>query len=249
MLATQVLDGRLGPGRDTEAQNNCDAKNSCFIMPEYHASRALAHAIRPAMLAIDNVVVRIAGRGNPVRRQRQRARRAGASALVAAWRWAKHAFQIILGDLHADGGEVSCPASGGWARWRRKRRGRCQPDRYGAGSRQGTHKAAWLRREHESDGHRLGDIYHRLDAIDAYTAPSRAALRFSRGRFSAEDQIRPCREFFRCMAHCGWRWRHPVSALDPASAGRTHQLSRLEGVLWLENFLQRYRGTATDRFP
>ncbi len=62
--------------------------------------------------------------------------------------------------------------------------------------------------EHETDGHKLGDIYHRLEAIDAYTAPARAAEILAGLGFSAEDQLRPCKEF-----SGGWRMRVALAAI------------------------------------
>ena len=97
--------------------------------------------------------------------------------------------------------------------------------------------------EHETDGHRLGDIYHRLDAIDAYTAPARAAEILAGLGFSAEDQLRPCREF-----SGGWRMRVALAAIlfsapDLLLLDEPTNYLDLEGVLWLENFIQKYRGT------
>ncbi len=97
--------------------------------------------------------------------------------------------------------------------------------------------------EHESDGHRLGDIYARLEAIDAYTAPARAAEILAGLGFSAEDQLRPCREF-----SGGWRMRVALAAIlfvspDLLLLDEPTNYLDLEGVLWLENFLARYRGT------
>jgi ATP-binding cassette subfamily F protein 3 len=97
--------------------------------------------------------------------------------------------------------------------------------------------------EHESDAHKLGDIYHRLDAIDAYTAPSRAAEILAGLGFSAPDQLRPCAEF-----SGGWRMRVALAAIlfaapDLLLLDEPTNYLDLEGVMWLENFLARYRGT------
>ena len=138
--------------------------------------------------------------------------------------------------------------------WRHRRRGAGsaagtdEPDRHRAGSRHGAHRAAG-RAEHESDGHKLGDIYHRLHAIDAYSAPARAAEILAGLGFSAEDQLRPCAEF-----SGGWRMRVALAAIlfsapDLLLLDEPTNYLDLEGVLWLEEFpaaLSRHRA---DRQP
>ena len=84
---------------------------------------------------------------------------------------------------------------------------------------------------------------HRLDAIDAYSAPARAAGILAGLGFSAEDQLRPCAEF-----SGGWRMRVALAAIlfsapDLLLLDEPTNYLDLEGVMWLENFLQRYRGT------
>ncbi|MGD0190116.1 MAG: ABC-F family ATP-binding cassette domain-containing protein [Rhizomicrobium sp.] len=97
--------------------------------------------------------------------------------------------------------------------------------------------------EIEHDGHRLGDIHTRLEAIDAYSAPSRAASILSGLGFSAADQERPCREF-----SGGWRMRVALAAIlfaapDLLLLDEPTNYLDLEGVLWLEEYLRRYRGS------
>jgi ATP-binding cassette subfamily F protein 3 len=195
------------------------------------------------MLAIDNVVVRIAGReilsgataNLPAGRRIGLVGRNGAGKTTL--------FKVILGNLHPDDGQVSWPNA-----WR-----------VGAVAQEApgtdvslldtvleadTERSRLLAEaEQEKDGHRLGDIYHRLDAIGAYTAPARAAEILAGLGFSAEDQLRPCREF-----SGGWRMRVALAAIlfsapDLLLLDEPTNYLDLEGVLWLENFLQRYRGT------
>src|ERR1700733_9340604 len=91
--------------------------------------------------------------------------------------------------------------------------------------------------ETETDMHRLGDIHARLEAIDAYSAPARAAGILAGLGFSAEEQLRPCKEF-----SGGWRMRVALAGVLFAAPELllldepTNYLD-LEGVLWLENFL------------
>ena len=127
------------------------------------------------MLAIDNITVRIAGReilkgataNLPAGRRIGLVGRNGAGKSTL--------FKVILGQLHQDDGEISVPST-----WR-----------IGAVAQEAPGTEVSLLdtvleadperlklladAEHESDGHRLGEIYHRLEAIDAYTAPARAA--------------------------------------------------------------------------
>ncbi|HTC84692.1 MAG TPA: ATP-binding cassette domain-containing protein [Rhizomicrobium sp.] len=195
------------------------------------------------MLAIDNITVRIAGQeilkgataNLPAGRRIGLVGRNGAGKSTL--------FKVILGQLHQDDGEISVPSS-----WRI---GAVAQEAPGTDvSLLDTVLAADPERltllsqaEHESDGHLLGEIYHRLEAIDAYTAPSRAAEILAGLGFSADDQLRPCREF-----SGGWRMRVALAAIlfsapDLLLLDEPTNYLDLEGVLWLENFIQKYRGT------
>src|SRR5215475_5890754 len=195
------------------------------------------------MLAIDNITVRIAGREilKGATANLPAGRRVGLVGRNGAGK--STLFKVILGQLHQDDGEISVPSA-----WRV---GAVAQEAPGTEvSLLDTVLAADPERmrlladaEHESDGHRLGDIYHRLEAIDAYTAPSRAAEILAGLGFSAEDQLRPCREF-----SGGWRMRVALAAIlfsapDLLLLDEPTNYLDLEGVLWLENFIQKYRGT------
>src|SRR5689334_24145389 len=195
------------------------------------------------MLAIDNITVRIAGReiltgataNLPAGRRIGLVGRNGAGKSTL--------FKVILGQLHQDDGEISVPSSWRIGAVAQEAPGNeislldtvleAEPERL----------KLLAEAEHETDGHRLGEIYHRLDAINAYTAPARAAEILAGLGFSAEDQLRPCREF-----SGGWRMRVALAAIlfsapDLLLLDEPTNYLDLEGVLWLENFLQRYRGT------
>ncbi|HEX4303072.1 MAG TPA: ABC-F family ATP-binding cassette domain-containing protein [Rhizomicrobium sp.] len=195
------------------------------------------------MLVIDNLIVRIAGReildgasaSLPANRRVGLVGRNGAGKSTL--------LKVILDQLKPDDGKVAWPSS-----WR-----------VGAVAQEAPGTEVSLldtvleadpermrllaEAEHETDGHRLGDIYARLDAIDAYTAPARAAEILAGLGFSAEDQLRPCSEF-----SGGWRMRVALAAIlfaapDLLLLDEPTNYLDLEGVMWLENFLQRYRGT------
>src|SRR5580692_4423436 len=195
------------------------------------------------MLAIDNITVRIAGREilSGATANLPAGRRIGLVGRNGAGK--STLFNVILGRLHQDDGEISWPNAWKVGAVAQEAPGtetslldtvlEADPER--------TRLLAEA--EHETDGHKLGDIYHRLEAIDAYTAPARAAEILAGLGFSAEDQLRPCKEF-----SGGWRMRVALAAIlfsapDLLLLDEPTNYLDLEGVLWLENFLQRYRGT------
>src|ERR1700749_4748589 len=195
------------------------------------------------MLVINDITVRIAGREilKKATASLPAGRRVGLVGRNGAGK--STLLKVILGELNPDDGEVSWPRD-----WRI---GSVAEEARGSDTslldtvlEADTERLKLLAEaEHETDGHRLGEIYHRLDAIGAYSAPSRAAEILSGLGFSAEDQLRPCSEF-----SGGWRMRVALAAILFASPDLllldepTNYLD-LEGVLWLEDFLKRYRGT------
>ncbi len=196
-----------------------------------------------SMLSIDNVTIRIAGReiirgataNLPVGRRIGLVGRNGAGKSTL--------LKVILGQLATDVGDISWPRD-----WKVGAVAQEAPS--SADSLLDTVLAADHERERlllasetETEPHALGDIYTRLSDIDAYSAPARAASILAGLGFSEEEQLRPCSEF-----SGGWRMRVALAAILFASPDLllldepTNYLD-LEGVLWLENFLRRYRGT------
>ena len=97
--------------------------------------------------------------------------------------------------------------------------------------------------ETETDPDRLGDIYERLIAIDAYTAPARAGTILSGLGFDAEAQQRPLDSF-----SGGWKMRVALAALlfsqpDLLLLDEPSNHLDLEAVMWLEDFLKSYAAT------
>ena len=93
------------------------------------------------------------------------------------------------------------------------------------------------------DHDRLGDVYERLIAIDAYTAPSRAAQILVGLGFDEEAQHRPLDSF-----SGGWRMRVALASLlfsqpDLLLLDEPSNHLDLEAVLWLEDFLKSYPAT------
>ena len=93
------------------------------------------------------------------------------------------------------------------------------------------------------DPDRLGDVYERLIAIDAYTAPARAARILIGLGFDEEMQERPLSSF-----SGGWKMRVALGALlfsqpDVLLLDEPSNHLDLEATLWLENFLKSYPAT------
>ncbi len=195
------------------------------------------------MLVFDNIVYRIAGReilkgataSLPAGRRIGLVGRNGAGKTTL--------LRLILGTAHADDGEISMPT--GWKVGTVAQEAPGGPesllDVVLAADRE---RAALLHAaEHEADPHKIGDIHARLDAIQAYSAPAHAAEILDGLGFSATEQLRPCAEF-----SGGWRMRVALAAIlfsapDLLLLDEPTNYLDLEGVMWLENFLQRYRGT------
>ena len=195
------------------------------------------------MLVIDNIIVRIAGREilNGASASLPAGRRIGLVGRNGAGK--STLLKVILGQLHTDQGDVTWPRD-----WRIGAVAQEAPsgpitllDTVLNADRERT--ALLARAEHEHDAHALGDIHARLEAIDAYSAPARAASILAGLGFDAADQLRPCSEF-----SGGWRMRVALAAIlfsapDLLLLDEPTNYLDLEGVLWLEDYLKRYRGS------
>jgi ATP-binding cassette, subfamily F, member 3 len=94
-----------------------------------------------------------------------------------------------------------------------------------------------------TDMDRLGDVHDRLLAIDAYAAPSRAAIILTGLGFDEAMQAQPLDSF-----SGGWKMRVALGALllsapDILLLDEPSNHLDLEATLWLENFLRTYQGT------
>ncbi len=195
------------------------------------------------MLVIDNIIVRIAGREilDGASASLPAGRRIGLVGRNGAGK--STLLKVILGQLHTDQGDVTWPRD-----WRIGAVAQEAPsgpisllDTVLNADRERTELLA--RAEHEHDPHEVGDIHTRLEAIDAYSAPARAASILAGLGFDAEDQLRPCSEF-----SGGWRMRVALAAIlfsapDLLLLDEPTNYLDLEGVLWLEDYLKRYRGS------
>jgi len=100
-----------------------------------------------------------------------------------------------------------------------------------------------LESETSEDMDRLGDVYERLIAIDAYTAPARAGQILQGLGFDDAMQQRPLDSF-----SGGWKMRVALAALlfskpDLLLLDEPSNHLDLEAVMWLEDFLRTYPAT------
>ena len=104
-----------------------------------------------------------------------------------------------------------------------------------------TERAALLEESETcEDPDRLGEVYERLMAIDAYTAPARAASILVGLGFDEEMQNRPLDSY-----SGGWKMRVALAALlfsepDLLLLDEPSNHLDLEATLWLESFLKSY---------
>ncbi len=151
--------------------------------------------------------------------------------------------RVIAGMLESDGGSVNMPSG--------SRLGYIAQEAPGGDTTPfetvlaADVERARLMAESESceDSHRLADIHERLIAIDAHSAPSRAARILVGLGFDEEAQHRPLESF-----SGGWRMRVALAALlfsqpDLLLLDEPSNHLDLEAVLWLEDFLRSYPAT------
>jgi ATP-binding cassette, subfamily F, member 3 len=151
--------------------------------------------------------------------------------------------KLIAGMIEADGGRIDMP--------RGSRLGYIAQEAPGGSASPfetvlaaDTERAALMHESEISDDpHRLGDIHERLIAIDAHSAPSRAARILDGLGFDEEAQHRELESF-----SGGWRMRVALAALlfsapDLLLLDEPSNHLDLEAVLWLEDFLKSYPAT------
>jgi ATP-binding cassette subfamily F protein 3 len=204
---------------------------------------AAASAIERAMLIIDDLSVRIAGR---LLIEHASVRIPDGSRIGFVGRngsGKSTLFNVITHDVAAEHGEIELPS-----RWRVGRLAQEAPN--GPESLIEVVLKADVERtrllelaDTEHDPHEIAEIQMRLADMGAYAAPSRAASILSGLGFSAADQDRPCSEF-----SGGWRMRVALAATlfaepDLLLLDEPTNYLDLEGTLWLQDHLARYPRT------
>ena len=195
------------------------------------------------MLTINGITVRLGGR--PILERATAAIPPGSRVGLIGRNGAGKStlMKAIIGQIDPDEGAITFP--------RRTRLGYiAQEAPAGSSSPFETVLAADLERarlleesETCADPHRLSDVHERLLAIDAYSAPARAARILLGLGFDEEMQARPLDSY-----SGGWKMRVALAALlfsepDLLLLDEPSNHLDLEATLWLENFLKSYPGT------
>ena len=152
-------------------------------------------------------------------------------------------FKLILGELAADGGDIAI-------------RPRARVGRVAQEAPEGetslldcvlaadSERTALLAEADDAhDPHRLAEVHERLNAIDAHSAPARAAAILAGLGFDSEAQARPVSAY-----SGGWRMRVALAAVlfvrpDLLLLDEPTNHLDLEATLWLQSYLAGYPGT------
>ena len=152
-------------------------------------------------------------------------------------------FKLILGQMTAGGGEIDYPRAARIASVDQEHAATPIPllETVLAAD---LERASLLAELDSAEPERMGDIYARLNEIDADRAPSRAAEILSGLGFSTADLYRPMSEF-----SGGWRMRVAMAAAlfaepDLLLLDEPTNYLDMEGALWLEARLKKYPHSA-----
>ena len=195
------------------------------------------------MLTIDNVTVRLGGRAILERASATVPVGARVGLIGRNGAGKSTLMKALIGEIEPDDGEISKPARAriGYIA-QEAPSGTTTPEQVVLAA--ATERAELLAElETCTDMDRRGDVHERLLAIDAYSAPARAAKILSGLGFDEEMQQRPVDSF-----SGGWKMRIALGALlfsepDILLLDEPSNHLDLEATLWLENFLKSYPAT------
>ncbi len=195
------------------------------------------------MLTIDNVTVRLGGRAILERASATVPVGARVGLIGRNGAGKSTLMKALIGEIEPDDGEISKPSRAriGYIA-QEAPSGNTTPEEVVLAS--ATERAALLAElETCTDMDRMGDVHERLFAIDAYSAPARAAKILNGLGFDEEMQQRPVDSF-----SGGWKMRIALGALlfsepDILLLDEPSNHLDLEATLWLENFLKSYPAT------
>ncbi len=195
------------------------------------------------MLTIDGVTVRLGGRVILERASATVPVGARVGLIGRNGAGKSTLMKTLIGEIEPDDGEISRPTRAriGYIA-QEAPSGSMTPEEVVLAS--ATERAALLAElETCTNMDRMGDVHERLLAIDAYSAPARAAKILSGLGFDEEMQQRPVDSF-----SGGWKMRIALGALlfsepDILLLDEPSNHLDLEATLWLENFLKSYPAT------
>ncbi|GAA0757138.1 ATP-binding cassette subfamily F protein 3 [Erythromicrobium ramosum] len=195
------------------------------------------------MLTIDGVTVRLGGRAILERASATVPVGARVGLIGRNGAGKSTLMKALIGEIEPDDGEISKPARAkiGYIA-QEAPSGSKTPEEVVLAS--ATERAELLAElETCTDMDRMGDVHERLLAIDAYSAPARAAKILNGLGFDEEMQQRPVDSF-----SGGWKMRIALGALlfsepDILLLDEPSNHLDLEATLWLENFLKSYPAT------
>ncbi len=195
------------------------------------------------MLTIDGLTVRLGGR--PILERASATVPVGARVGLIGRNGAGKStlMKALIGEIEPDDGEISKPSRAriGYIA-QQAPSGTNTPEEIVLAA--DTERARLLEEaETCTEPHRLGEVHERLLAIDAYSAPSRAAKILNGLGFDEDMQRRPVDSF-----SGGWKMRIALGALlfsepDILLLDEPSNHLDLEATLWLENFLKSYPAT------
>jgi ATP-binding cassette, subfamily F, member 3 len=195
------------------------------------------------MLTIDGVTVRLGGRAILERASATVPVGARVGLIGRNGAGKSTLMKALIGEIEPDDGEISKPSRAkiGYIA-QEAPSGTMTPEEVVLAS--ATERAALLAElETCTCMDRMGDVHERLLAIDAYSAPARAAKILNGLGFDEEMQQRPVDSF-----SGGWKMRIALGALlfsepDILLLDEPSNHLDLEATLWLENFLKSYPAT------
>jgi ATP-binding cassette subfamily F protein 3 len=152
-------------------------------------------------------------------------------------------FRIIAGELPVEGGVVMLPRSTRIGQVAQEAPGGPETLLEIVLAADAERRSLLAGAETERDPHRIAEIHTRLAEIDAHSAEARAAAILAGLGFTTAEQARPCSSF-----SGGWRMRVALAAAlfaapDLLLLDEPTNYLDLEGTLWLNAFLARYRHT------
>ncbi|MBA4046438.1 MAG: glycosyl transferase family 1 [Erythrobacter sp.] len=195
------------------------------------------------MLTIDGVTVRLGGRAILERASATVPIGARVGLIGRNGAGKSTLMKALIGEIEPDDGEISKPSRAriGYIA-QEAPSGSTTPEEVVLAA--DTERAELLAElETCTDMDRMGDVHERLLAIDAYSAPARAAKILNGLGFDEEMQQRPVDSF-----SGGWKMRIALGALlfsepDILLLDEPSNHLDLEATLWLENFLKSYPAT------